>query len=410
MEPKRPWVLYVGPFSYPWGQAASRRVHGIAKSLTAAGYEVVVASADSGPSRTTPLPEDARISYFGADEFPRGGSRLHLASQLLFTGGRKAASHLPGWSSSPPAAIIVYGGSSPWILSFLGWCRRNRVALVADIVEWYDPKYVPGGRFGPIRVQHLLTHRFLHRYLDGLISISSFLQEHHRKLGRPSVLIPPTYDSPPAVSSFNESLCPRPEDEEDSRLIKVLYFGSPGAKDSLRVIIEAASNVPHLHLTIAGPTPAAVERLAPHQDLSNLTLLGKVPQEEVAELVRASDFTIIVREPKRSNQAGFPTKFVESMSLGTPVIANLTSDIGSYLKDEVNGLIVNGSDVASVREALVRASMYSIEEREVLRRNAHRTGQQFHYTNFSGAISSFIESATRAAESRMERGGRRGSL
>ncbi len=38
--------------------------------------------------------------------------------------------------------------------------------------------------------------------------------------------------------------------------------------------------------------------------------------------------------------AGFPTKFVESLGAGCPVITNYTSDLDLYLKNGFNGFVV----------------------------------------------------------------------
>ncbi|MBS0176754.1 MAG: hypothetical protein JSR64_22250 [Nitrospira sp.] len=42
--PDRLWVAHVWPFPYPEGSAASRRVLGIAQSLSLAGFGVTIAS------------------------------------------------------------------------------------------------------------------------------------------------------------------------------------------------------------------------------------------------------------------------------------------------------------------------------------------------------------------------------
>ena len=51
-------------------------------------------------------------------------------------------------------------------------------------------------------------------------------------------------------------------------------------------------------------------------------------------------------------QSGFPTKFVESLSFGRPVIANGTSDILCYLKDGYNGYVVNDFSIKSLVDTL----------------------------------------------------------
>ena len=41
---KRPWIAYLGPFTFPEGGAAARRILGNAQSFVAAGYGVKVLS------------------------------------------------------------------------------------------------------------------------------------------------------------------------------------------------------------------------------------------------------------------------------------------------------------------------------------------------------------------------------
>lgn len=43
-----------------------------------------------------------------------------------------------------------------------------------------------------------------------------------------------------------------------------------------------------------------------------------------------------IREKTRKTMAGFPTKVVESMSLGTPVITTDASDLADYIKHGEN--------------------------------------------------------------------------
>ena len=68
---------------------------------------------------------------------------------------------------------------------------------------------------------------------------------------------------------------------------------------------------------------------------------GRVPHTEVVKAVQQSDFQMLIRDSNLKNNAGFPTKFVESMSCCTPIIATLTSNIGDFLIDGKNGFVVS---------------------------------------------------------------------
>src|SRR5579885_3124073 len=70
----RPWVAYIVPFSYPWGQAGSRRVDGICRSIAATGRDVLVVA----------MPRDSSIdgeglSVVSAD--PHSGGTVHTISR-----------------------------------------------------------------------------------------------------------------------------------------------------------------------------------------------------------------------------------------------------------------------------------------------------------------------------------------
>lgn len=59
-----------------------------------------------------------------------------------------------------------------------------------------------------------------------------------------------------------------------------------------------------------------------------------------ADVWMGANATILKGVAQRYAQAGFPTKLVESFSLGVPILTNLTSDIGQYVRDSLDGVIL----------------------------------------------------------------------
>ncbi len=106
-----------------------------------------------------------------------------------------------------------------------------------------------------------------------------------------------------------------------------------------------------------------------------------------AQLVGKADFTVLVREDRRQSNAGFPTKFVESFASGTPVIANLTSDLGQHLRDGETGLACASNDVDSLAATLRRALSLDVEAKRRMRAAclAH-AGAAFHPRAYSAAL------------------------
>ncbi len=120
-------------------------------------------------------------------------------------------------------------------------------------------------------------------------------------------------------------------------------------------------------------------------------IVGKIPQKEMLQRYCEADFSIFVRPDRRSSHAGFPTKLAESLAAGTPVIANATGDIGLYLKNGVNGFLLNDGTHKSVKEVLdkIIASRETLPE---MRQNARRTAQeQFEYTVYIDSMNALMD-------------------
>jgi glycosyltransferase involved in cell wall biosynthesis len=117
-----------------------------------------------------------------------------------------------------------------------------------------------------------------------------------------------------------------------------------------------------------------------------------VPQPEVARAYLGSDLSVLLREPLRFAQAGFPTKVPESLAAGVPVICNTTSDIGMYVRDGVEGFLCADHTAASFAATLRRViaewpSRYS-EMRSAARGAAERF---FDYRQYSATLSTFLK-------------------
>lgn len=351
MGDKRPWVAYVGPFPYPEGAAASRRVLGVAESLSLAGFDVVVASGAGQPVQDdgSLVSQQDGIAYCllnerVAEHWPRALRRLRYA----WMGGRT----LEWLSLQPtlPKAVILYSGYTPYLQRLLPWCRHNRVRLLFDAVEWYEPESPFGYLSSPYQWNIEWAMRRLVPRTDGVIAISRYLADHYRKLGLPVALVPPTTSSIAAGEMRRGGQ------------LRLCYAGNPGYKDDLGAVLKAVAGLAaqgaSIHLTVAGPSPSQV--LAMLGDSSGreqpwLLMSGMLDHASVQKLVSSVDFSILARQHCRISQAGFPTKFVESFASGTPVIANLTSDLHLHLRDGETGLVCAGPDESSIALALVRA-------------------------------------------------------
>lgn len=397
-DPARPFVVYVGPFAFPEGGAAARRILGNAQSLIRAGYQVLVLSGQQAPDDAIhPLGDGlflASTSERDAEHLP---NLLRLTRYV--TMGRKSRDWLARLGARPEA-VILYSGYTPYILQLRGWCRSAGVPLIFDAVEWYTAASPLGFVTSPYLWQTEIAMRWLLPRLDGVIAISRWLEDQYGRGGLPVVRVPPTLD-------VRETL--EGQGGTDDRLTLV-YAGTPGRKDLLGSLLEAVCLVDpageRLRLEVYGPSSDDLARYGVGALPPSITAHGAVPQATAMAGVAAADFSVLLRRPDKVATAGFPTKFVESLAVGTPVIATLTSDLADYLVDGENGLVCADTTPATVARALERALTLTARQKAALRKAARHTAETgFDYRRHTDSLRRLVETATCAKDASTKRTG-----
>lgn len=386
-------IVYVGPFSFPNGGAAARRILGMAKSMQSAGLEVKVASGQMSRARQScewfEGIEVISLNERTAEHLPR--LLKHFA---YLTMGRNTIAWLNSLKQKP-RTVVLYSGYSPYLLQLLPWARHNGVQLVFDAVEWYDPA-TPLGWLSPYQLNIEYAMRYLLPRAGYIISISEYLHDYYLQRGCRSILVPPTLDVTNTLA--------RTTARESTDVVELVYAGSPGYKDLLNNILESVFRLRqagrNVHLSVAGIRVAdsdsypAVRSRPAYEVEAGVDFLGIVSHEASLDLVRQADFSLLLRHDARYSRAGFPTKFVESLAVGTPVIANLTSDLHHYLKHQETGIICAGPSPEDLEFALTQALALTQDQVSEMRRACRDVAvRAFDYRAFSTPLSHFLHSA-----------------
>ena len=103
-------------------------------------------------------------------------------------------------------------------------------------------------------------------------------------------------------------------------------------------------------------------------DADQIVFWGRRSHSETMELIASADFSINYRDVNMMTLAGFSTKIVESVSLGTPVIINRIGDTFDYLEDGISGFALNG-DIIKDYKLVRKLCMLSLKRRTELKRN-----------------------------------------
>ena len=155
---------------------------------------------------------------------------------------------------------------------------------------------------------------------------------------------------PPDGVTLLPNPAPRSDDAEpfDAGERPVLAFaGRLTAQKDLGVALVAMRELPGVRLLIAGDGPERIALEAQAGD--RVEFLGPLPRASVLGLLRAVDASILT-----SAWENFPHGVVESLAVGTPVIATRTGGVGEVVHDGENGLLVEPGDAAAFAAAVRR--------------------------------------------------------
>lgn len=386
------WIAYVGSFEFPEGQASSQRVLGVSKAIAAAGYNIQIGSG-SQPSESDGSPfwsnGQDQIQFWGtADHIKYHQKGLQKLSYLLRTGGRKTVEWLKQRAEADkPKAVIYYGTNSSFIKNIHRWCRQNGVPFIVDVVEWYDPRHL-GGKFSILNLENKHALKRLIPKADGVIAISTYLEKYYRNAGVCTVRVPILIDlnaSPRALTDYSSP-------------IKLVYAGNSGGgkKDLINIVIpEVAKRSKSVHLTLLGIDKKGYERLACVQEdsslknASNIEVLGRVTRDEVFDQLAEAHFVPLLREDAIYSRAGFPTKMVEAMVSSTPLIANLTGDMGLFVIDGESGVVCESPN--QFDSALDKAESLSTEEYAQMAMAARNRVEELSFELYGEKMEAFLD-------------------
>lgn len=385
-------ILYIGAFELPDKNAAAHRVVANGKLLRDLGYRVIFIGSEKNKTDSF---EETKMIY-GFECF-----------------SRKYPENLGDWIDyffsiddyeyvvkryKDIKAIICYNMPSLTMYKLRHLCHKKNIKIVSDSTEWYKGSLKNNFLIGTIkRVDSFLRMKIIHKKLDGIIAISEYLSKYYKNSNVRTIKIPPLID--------HTDVKWQRLNHEKSDTIQIVYAGGAFSlkdvyvKDRLDLVIQALSVLKRdnykFFFKIVGCELEEFRSFYPHlsKDVDvlkgNIRFYGKVAHNDAINIVKSSDFSIFIRDTSVVTQAGFPTKFVESISSGIPVLTNENSNITDYLVEGVNGFIIKSDNLESMIAALRKP--LSINKVNLQRmKDATYESSLFDYRNFSDEFKSFF--------------------
>jgi len=380
-------IIYIGGFELPDKNAAAHRVLSNGKILRELGYNVVFIDVDKKLKYDNEILNTKKIIQgFECYSLPYPQSNkqwIYYLSNIEFF--IKVLSQY-----TEVKAVICYNYQAIALMKLKRYCNKDNIKIIADCTEWYSAKGT-NILFKIIKgFDSFLRMRIVQKNLDGVIVISRYLEKFYENC-KNVTRIPPLVD-------LSEDKWNMPVSEFDDNKIHFVYAGSPGKnKDKINLFIESLYELKELSnyvFDIVGITKEQyISDFKEHKEIveylgNRISFHGRLSHSESLKYIKIADFSVFIREDARVTQAGFPTKFVESISCGTPVITTKTSDLDDYIVEGGNGFFIDIGDGNAV-SVLRKVLGMNTEEIMIMRKSCIKS-RIFHYRNYSNQMEEFI--------------------
>lgn len=153
--------------------------------------------------------------------------------------------------------------------------------------------------------------------------------------------------------------------------VEIVYTGSITKKYGLGNIVEAVTSLPmrNIRLSLFGSGEYEQELKNIASKDSRIVYMGQRPNDQILAVQTEADFLIDARSPKEEfTKYSFPSKIMEYMMSGTPVICTLLPGMSNEFVDYL--ITMPDNNPKTISQTLIKAMKLSIKERELLGKRA----------------------------------------
>jgi colanic acid biosynthesis glycosyl transferase WcaI len=392
-------ILYVSQYFPPEMGAPAARAAELSRHWAAAGHEVTVLTGfPNHPTGVVPPEYCGKFRRLILREQIDGVNVVR--TWLLPFPNRKAYERILNYSSFCVSSALtglflsrrdVVIATSPQLLValsgwWLAWCKR--VPFVFEVRDLWPESLAAVGMGGSKSLLYKILAKlatFLYRRSDRVVVVTSafedYLVKHWRVPRKKMSVIENGVEtdlfSPEAGTSLQKEL------HTNGKFV-VSYIGTMGMAQGLETIIQAAAQLqdtnPEVEFLIVGEG-AEKERMiamAAASNLRNLRFIDQQPREKVPAYIRASDVCLVPLKKSDLFKTVIPSKMLEFMSCGRPVILGVNGQARAILEEACGGLAIEPENA----DALASAIRYLAANRDTAR-DLGKNGRAYIIRRFS---------------------------
>ena len=354
-------VLLISQYFPPETGGTPNRLLSIAKGLREAGHEVhVLAEKPNHPEGI--IREDYRdgifeertyegipVTYTWVYTHPEKNFLKRLAFYLSFM-----AMAIVGALRKKGDFDVVLASSPPLFVGLSGWlaARLKDAKFVFDVRDiWPEVAVAMGALSNPITIRLAeQLERFIYNRADGITAVTSSFCNHIQEVASEKIPMRRIMNGTMPEVFHQDS---RREEMRAQLGIQgkyvVTYAGNLGLAQGLPHLIEAADRLQENEevefvLLGSGPVKEDLIQEANIRELTNVRFLDRVPLEEAAAHMAASDALLVPLEDHEIYRQFIPSKLFDSMASGRPILLSVDGEARTILEEAEAGLYYPAED------------------------------------------------------------------
>jgi glycosyltransferase involved in cell wall biosynthesis len=261
---------------------------------------------------------------------------------------------------------VVIGTSPPLPIAIAGY-NVGRVKRVPFIFEVRDlwPESLEGVGLGAehSRIYKVVASivRFLYKHSDHIVVVTPAFKDYLNSTWG----VPMEKMSVVVNGVETDRFAPEPASLQILREFGVAagkfvasYIGTMGMAHGLETVLEVAqllrTTSPEIVLLLVGEGGNREElvRVARERQLTNVIFTGQQPREKIPEIINSSDVCLALLKNQEVFKTVIPTKMLEFMSCGRPVVLGVGGQAEKILGEADAGISVEAENPAAIAEAI----------------------------------------------------------
>jgi glycosyltransferase involved in cell wall biosynthesis len=387
-------ILYISQYFPPEMGAPSARVSELARHWVTAGHDVSVLTGFPNHPDGVVRPEYRERFWRGFCREDFHGVKV-LRTFLLPFPNRKPYERILNYTSFCASAAlaassaerpdVVIATSPQLLVGLTGWWASliKKVPFVLEVRDLWPESLAGTGVGNETSVMYRSIGKiasFLYRRADSIVVVTHSFRDH---LVREWKVRP---EKIAVVQNGVETTLFSPQEsaqELRARLgaegkFVVSYIGTLGLAHGLDALIAAAERLqgsaPEVLFMLVGEG-ADRERilsLVQSKQLTNLVFVPQQPREKIPAYISASDACVVMLKDKEVFETVIPTKMLEFMSCGRPVILAVRGQAKRVLEAAGGGICIQPDSPEALCSAIL-----TLQEQPALREEMGRSGRSY---------------------------------